>query len=123
MKYSRSWLKALDKSIEHWWENLTMLQLNKLSGSRDLTENIYIRDVDCACCMYDEKISKDAISFCEKCIIAIETQENDCEGTPYYKVKGWVEGSFDIKPSYTEGYKVISEQLECLIKIRENVND
>jgi len=114
---SKKELKALDKSIEHWWQNLEMLILNYLSDEC-LINDIFISEGYCSLCSYILKMSQGWIDDCEDCII-VKTGHKECGGGGCWDyVHTWY---CSCEPNYKTGYNTISEMLNLLIKIRNEV--
>ena len=49
---TKSQEKLKQKCIDHWFENLMMLQLNYLSGHEDLDEDVYVTGDGCPFCQH-----------------------------------------------------------------------
>lgn len=110
---------ALTKAIEHWHENLDMLLLNNLSKAEDLREDIYIGPKYCPLCRINRS--------CKNCLIGIETQREDCEGSPFFDVYYWYYRTTRI-PNYTRaddfnrGWESITGQLEYLYMLKDRLD-
>jgi hypothetical protein len=103
-------IKLLNESIEHWYQNLDMLILNNLSDDY-LYKDININSCDCPLCQN---------YYCDMCPIGIDTA-NGCGSTPWIRVSYWISYWISEDGGYTEGYKVISEEIEYLINLRDKL--
>ena len=129
-------LIALNKSIDHWFENLQILILNYLSNF-DLNLDIDISAESCPLC---KLFNNDYNHSCEKCPISNNGINRFCHGTPYSDVDRWlndVDKFFPLsaKPQlsnitpmsldsltrlnlYKTGTKLISNQIDFLISLK-----
>jgi hypothetical protein len=125
--------QALEKSIEHWYENLQMLELNYLSGY-NLGFDIYTESGKCALCGLFAHKNLQNISvknICTGCPVAKRIPKRSgmikcpCAYTPYQAVVVWHYWRHpfyfdpDRKKVYDEGFKLISDELEFLISLRK----
>lgn len=98
----RNWtkeeIKAIKLSLEHWYENLMMLQLNKLSNN-DPIYGVY-----------------KSASFCALCDLYLETDE--CECCPLFTI-GQYCGGYD-SAWYKASYAI--NNLDFKNKIKETCN-
>lgn len=102
--------KLLKECIDHWFENLMMLQLNHLSKHDNLTDDVHIYGDYCAFCYEYWNVDK---MTCDGCPISERTGEQDCHGSPYYEVRKFYCGS------YEDLYKAIANQLNFLMSLEE----
>lgn len=102
----------LDKCIDHWYENLMILQLNKLSGHFHLTEHYNITSDACACCQRYRN------NYCANCPISNKVGEDDCCGTPYQIIIQEIWKPFI---NYKFLFKATCNQLNFLIELKEEL--
>jgi hypothetical protein len=110
--------KALEKSIEHWEENLDMLILNYLSDDH-LAKDIDISSDCCPLCqLFINKY------LCRGCPIFEFTGIALCGKTSWKNVNAWLSNSYyshyDKKGVYEQGVEVITKQIEFLKSLRNN---
>ena len=118
---TKSQEKLKQKCIDHWFENLMMLQLNYLSGHEDLGEDVYVTGDGCPFCQrYGEEQRIDEQfdwTGCNGCPISEMTKEEDCGGTPWYDVHYFFD-SFGVPRSvYKNLFKAIGKEIDFLIAL------
>lgn len=108
--------KLLKKCLDHWYENLMMLQLNFLSDHEFLDENISIKGRDCAFCnAYHQVHTPNGKIGCVGCPIMEKTGNGACCDTPY----GDVSDAFALKVSYEDMFKAITDEINFLESLKD----
>jgi hypothetical protein len=102
--------KLQKKVLDHWHENLMILQLNFLSRQK-LTRDIHTDILSCPFCL--EYYSKS----CKECPIYLKSGEICCRETPYVRVLKALRISQAEKPklsSYQQLFNAIAEEINFL---------
>lgn len=102
----------LKKCLDHWYENLMMLQLNHLSDYEPLHEEISLRGSDCAFCQEYHNVT--GKSVCLKCPIKKKTGQTTCDGTPYYNIRSVLEYGY-----YEVLFKAIADEINFLESLKD----
>ena len=107
--------KLLKECVEHWFENLMMLQLNYLSNEKFLTENICTNSSGCSFC-------KTHLDYgdCTGCPIKQKSGMNGCLDTPYVEVYHCNNRVYHNRDQeYTDYFKAIAGEINFLISLGE----
>jgi hypothetical protein len=100
---------AIEKSIEHWQENLSLLQLNYLSDEKDLTLDISYMGDSCPLC--------NGFSMCCDCPIFKKTGTYFCTLTPWTEIRGLIQycrSEYSRKDYYKKLFKAFSKEINFL---------
>lgn len=111
-KWDKQRTEAIKASIEHWYENLMMLQLNYLS-EQDLNENIYILGDNCALCTVCSE------SHCFYCPLSITGQKCNDKDSAWY----WVYRELELNNLYVIKYKNLFKAITNMINTLESLLD
>lgn len=117
--------KAVLEYIKHWEQNLDLLILNYLSKNKDLFDNTFdiLEDINiyCDACPLCKLFDTD--EECSKCPIG-----HQCTNSPWVNVSEWFEDTVyfmcddNLKKSYNDGYKVISDEINYLYSLLDEPN-
>ena len=116
-KKTKTDIILLEESIEHWFENLMMLQLNNFS-KHNLIGDVFIYGDDCPLC-HEYYFDSD----CEKCPIAEKVNAIGCRKTHWLKVKNlYVHNLYVLNDNdYEKLFEAITNQLNFLIELKEEL--
>ena len=103
------------KCVEHWFENLMLLQLNHYSNldndkKIELRTDISFNSKDCSFC---KEYANLAVSCCEGCPIMSRTGSDECNDTPYYRARADVLDGLD----YGRCFRSMSQEINFLMSL------
>lgn len=109
--------RLLKKCLDHWYENLMMLQLNFLSENEILNEDISVKGRDCAFCReYHQAFNENpSIEGCEGCPISEKTEQTTCDDTPYGDAHFYIEWN----TSYEAMFQAIADEINFLESLKD----
>lgn len=107
--------KLRKKCVDHWFENLMLLQLNHYSNS-PLTQQIKHQGGECAFCKVYQTVGSSIESTCSGCPIMLKTGSRFCEDTSWVKINKMMI-SVITRYSYEKYFACFAAEIDFLLSL------